>query len=707
MKPHRLSLFSSVMQRLSLLRRLGNGSGPWFMLGRRLWLLVAMLTLLMTVISVPFAFEHLQSICRQHLCPVYYLSSGNVQQLHVLGLSASFYAAYFLCVLCINFLIWFAVAAVLFWRTSDNRIALLSAFFLVTGAPIAILQIGAQSQLGTLSWKTVVGVLIVLGQYLSDPFLCLFPNGRFVPRWTCVLVLVELVIDFFLLFCALLVPEWYKFLSNGFLVIVLSSITIVCFFTQLYRYKYVSNVVERQQIKWVMFGMIIFVVGDGGPGAVLYQTFRYSSIVLALVCMTGVYLCSICLPISIWIAISRSRLWDIDRILIRTLVYGLLTACVVGMYIVVVSGLSLLFQVQGNFMISLVATGLVAVLFQPLRERLQKGVNRLIYGERDDPSAVLSLLGKSIETASIPEAILPTFVQTIAQTLKLPHVAVMLKQGQEQTPVASYGNPQEECVRFPLMYQSKHVGELVLAQRAPDEPLTPADLRLFDDVARQTGVVAYAVQLTSDLQRSRERLLTTREEERRRLRRDLHDGLGPTLAGLSLKLGAVRNLLTPGQEKIDSLVVELSGEIEQAVSDIRRIVYNLRPPSLDELGLIGAIRSCTVHYQMHLQIAVEMPEVLPILPADIEVAAYRIVQEALNNVARHAQAQSCSVSLSLNNGLWIEVIDDGIGLVKERHIGVGLLAMRERAAELGGTCVIESLSSRGTHIQAYLPLSQE
>ena len=707
MKPHGLSSLSSAMQRLSLSWRLDNGSSPWFMLGRRLWLLVAALTLLMTMISVPFAFEQLQSVCSQHLCPVYYLSSGNVQQLHALGLSTSFYAAYFLCVLCIDFLIWFAIAIVLFWRTSDNRIMLFSAFFLVTSAPIAILQIGVHSQLGSLGWKTVAGLLIMFGQYLSDPFLCLFPNGRFVPRWTRILVLVELIVDIFLLFCVLFAPEWYKFLSNSFTVIALNSVTIVCFFTQLYRYKYISNVVERQQTKWVMFGMIISVVGDAGPGAVLYQTFRYSSIILALVCITGVYLCSICLPISIWIAISRNRLWDIDRILNGALVYGLLTACVVGMYIVVVSGLSLLFQVQGNFMISLVATSLVAVLFQPLRECLQRGVNRLIYGKRDDPSAVLSLLGKSIETASIPEAILPTFVQTIAQTLKLPHVAVMLRHGQEQTPAASYGNPREECVRFPLMYQSKHVGELILAQRAPDEPLTPEDLRLFNDVARQAGVVAYAVQLTSDLQRLRERLLTTREEERRRLRRDLHDGLGPTLAGLSLKLGAVRNLLAPGQEQIDSLVVELGSEIEQAVSDIRRIVYNLRPPSLDELGLIGAIRSCTVHYQMHLQIAVEVPEVLPILPADIEVAAYRIVQEALNNVVRHAQAQSCSVSLSLNNGLWIEVIDDGIGLVKERHIGVGLLAMRERTAELGGTCVIESLSSRGTHIQAYLPLSQE
>ncbi len=707
MKPHRLSPFPSVMQRLLLPRKMDNVPAPWFMLGRSLWLLVAALTLLMTVISVPFTFEQLRSVCKQHLCPVSYLSIGNVQQLHALGLSVNFYAAYSLCVLCINFLIWFTVATILFWRTPDNRIALLSAFFLVTGAPIAILQIGAHSQLGTLGWKTVAGVLIMLGQYLSDPFLCLFPNGYFVPRWTRILVLIEFVVYLFLLFCALFAPEWYKFINNSFTIVLLSSVTIVCFFTQLYRYKFVSNSVQRQQIKWVMFGMIIFVVGDGGPGAILYQMFRYSSIILALVFMTGIYLCSICLPISIWIAISRNRLWDIDRILNRTLVYGLLTACVVGMYIVVVSGLSLLFQVQSNLIISLVATGLVAVLFQPIRERLQRRVNRLIYGERDDPSAVLSRLGKSIETALIPEAILPTLVQTIAQTLKLPYVAMMLRHGQEQRPAVSYGKLQEECVRFPLMYQSEQVGELILAQRAPDEPLTPTDLRLFDDVARQAGVVAHAVQLTFDLQRSRERLVTTREEERRRLRRDLHDGLGPTLAGLSLKLGAVRNLLAPGQERIDSLMAELSNEIEQAVSDIRRIVYDLRPPSLDELGLIGAIRSCAVHYQMHLQVVVEVPESLPALPAAVEVATYHIVQEALNNVARHAQAHSCSVSLSLNNGLWIEVTDDGIGLVGERHIGVGLLAMRERASELGGTCIIESLSSRGTHIQAYLPLLQE
>jgi signal transduction histidine kinase len=216
------------------------------------------------------------------------------------------------------------------------------------------------------------------------------------------------------------------------------------------------------------------------------------------------------------------------------------------------------------------------------------------------------------------------------------------------------------------------------------------------------------VRLTADLQRSRERLVTAREEERRRLRRDLHDGLGPQLASLTLTLAAARELLRHDVDAADVLLQELAIHTQAAIADIRRVVYDLRPPALDDLGLVLALREQAAQYsQAGLQITIAAPERLPQLPAAVEVAAYRIVQEALTNVVRHAQAQTCTVRLALGDALDLEVKDDGVGLPQGGRAGVGLTSIRERTAELGGTCRIESTPGAGTCIQARLPLHQE
>lgn len=212
--------------------------------------------------------------------------------------------------------------------------------------------------------------------------------------------------------------------------------------------------------------------------------------------------------------------------------------------------------------------------------------------------------------------------------------------------------------------------------------------------------------LTSDLQRSRERLVNTREEERRRLRRDLHDGLGPQLATLTLKLDAARNMLSQKEAvAADALLAELKAQTQAAISDIRRLVYDLRPPALDELGLISAIREQATNYSQNgLNVFVEAPEPLAPLPAAVEVAAYRIVQEALTNVSHHARARACRIRLSLSDELELEITDDGIGLPEDLRAGVGLYSMRERTAELGGTCEIGPSPTGGTRVLARLSL---
>jgi signal transduction histidine kinase len=354
---------------------------------------------------------------------------------------------------------------------------------------------------------------------------------------------------------------------------------------------------------------------------------------------------------------------------------------------------------------------LIAVLFQPLRDRLQRGVNRLMYGERDDPYAVLSRLSQRLEATLAPEAVLPTIVETVKESLNLPYVAIALKQGEAFAVVASSGTLVNDTLRLPLVYQNEKIGQLLLAPRAPGETFSPADRRLLDDLAREAGVAVHAVRLTTDLQHSRARLVTTREEERRRLRRDLHDGLGPTLASLAQRLDTARILVPRDPNAAVALLGDLTAQVKTTITDIRRLVYALRPPALDELGLVSALREHAAHYNESngLSISMEAPERLPPLPAAVEVAAYRIVLEALTNVARHAHARTCHIHLELREAqvLYLEVTDDGGGLPKDYHAGVGLTSMRERAMELGGECRIEPGPTHGIRVVARLPLLKE
>jgi signal transduction histidine kinase len=478
---------------------------------------------------------------------------------------------------------------------------------------------------------------------------------------------------------------------------------------------------ERQQIKWFMIAAV-----PAGVGLSLitldlmvyfYTTtflFHPVHVLLSWVGFNGVnYVAAFALlvvPAVTYVAILRYRLYDIDLLINRTLVYGALTACVVGIYVLAVVALGALFRTQSNLAVSLTATGLVAVAFQPLRGRLQRGVNRLMYGERDDPYAVISRLGKRLEAAIEPEAALATVVETIAQALKLPYVAILLAEEGQSRIAAAYGSPAGEPEALPLAYQREEIGRLVLSPRAPGEGFSDADRALLEDLARQAEVAVHAVRLTADLQRSRERLVAAREEERRRLRRDLHDGLGAQLAGLNVQAGTLRRLIPHDPGAADELVVELREELRGAISDIRRLVYDLRPPALDDLGLVEAMRQLAERYgsqEGSLRVVVEAPEGLPNLPAAVEVAVYRITQEALTNVARHARATTCVVRLAVDDNVALEIADDGVGIPSRRSAGVGLSSMHERAEELGGVCAVEALPEGGTRVPARLPLAKE
>ncbi len=477
----------------------------------------------------------------------------------------------------------------------------------------------------------------------------------------------------------------------------------------LYRYRRVSTAVHRQQTKWVAFGLVgtvgvvctwltmALVFPPNVPGAPRAYALLISRLPL--------FLFGMLFPLSVAFAILRYRLYDIDIVINRTVVYTMLSASIVGLYVLVVGTLSALFQSSGNAVIAILASGLAACLVQPLRARLQRSVNRLMYGERDDPYTVLSQLSHQLRSTLAPTAVLPAIVDGVARALKLPYVAVAVRTGERMDVEAIHGHPTGESVTLPLIYQSDTVGELLVAQRAPGEPFTPGERRLLDDIALQAGVAVYAVQLNRALQRSRERLVTAREEERRRLRRDLHDGLGPTLASLSMQLDAAEVLVEDHPAEGIALLNAIRGELKVTIGTVQRLVYALRPPVLDQFGLVSALRE---HAQQVKDGGLRMtvtssPEPLT-LPAAIEVAAYYIGVEAMTNVARHAHARRGQVILTLQT-TWLElvVLDDGRGLPAAYRAGVGLSSMRERAEEIGGSFRIAS-ADVGTRIEARLPL---
>ena len=398
--------------------------------------------------------------------------------------------------------------------------------------------------------------------------------------------------------------------------------------------------------------------------------------------------------------ILRYRLFDIGLAINRTLVYGTLTVCIVLAYLVVVSGLNALISQSGIAGVLAARPGgsrCAAPEAAPSEARGPLG-----YGDRSDPYAALTRLGERLQGTLAPSEVVQTVVDSVAEALRLRYTAIEFDRDGTVETAASHGERGSGGLRrLPLIYNGETVANLVV-QVPPGRQLSAPDERLLDDLAQHAGPAVHAVRLNADLQLSRERLVTAREE-RRRLRRDLHDGLGPALAGMAMQLDAAK--AKAGDTQVEAVLGELRSETQDAIADIRRVVYELRPPALDELGLIGALREQAARLGdgSGVIVTVEAPEDVPALPAAVEVAAYRIATEALTNVSRHAGAHRCSVEISLDGGLHVEVSDDGRG-IGDGRAGVGLTSMRERAAELGGSFATEARPGGGTIVRARLPL---
>jgi two-component system NarL family sensor kinase len=337
----------------------------------------------------------------------------------------------------------------------------------------------------------------------------------------------------------------------------------------------------------------------------------------------------------------------------------------------------------------------------------------------------LAGLAERLQGSLDPHDVLPAVAAVVAQGLPARYVAVYLKRfdAEELMLAAEHGTGTGEfglssspsaddrpatqssnAEAFPLLYKSETVGQLVVVMDGDRRP-TSEERRLLAAIARGAGAAAQVVRQAHVLQSAREHLVLAREEERRRLRRNLHDTIGPTLSALSLKAGAVRNLIQEDPGAAQEGMNELRQQIQSVITDIRRVVYDLRPPALDELGVIPAIREQAQQFSTGgLQVLVDAPDQTPPLPAAVEVAVYRIVVEALTNVGRHARAHRCRIFIGVEDHVDIEVTDDGIGLQAGHRGGVGIASMRERVSELGGSFTIESPPEGGTRVLATLPV---
>jgi signal transduction histidine kinase len=275
---------------------------------------------------------------------------------------------------------------------------------------------------------------------------------------------------------------------------------------------------------------------------------------------------------------------------------------------------------------------------------------------------------------------------------------------------AESGLPAQHRLTLPLLHRGEQVGMLLVGYDDRHR-LSPADRSLLVDLSRQAGGAIRAVQLTrslqqgaAQLQQAREQLVLTREEERRRLRRDLHDGLAPTLAAAGLTAATAADLAERDPGRAGALIGSVQDTLQTAVGDIRAMVDELRPPALDELGLVQALRERATELGQGMTVEVLAPDGLPELPAAVEVAAYRICQEALMNVLKHSGARTARVTLGTAGGLTLVVEDDGVGIDDRPTRGVGLTSMRERAAELGGDCTVDETPGGGTRVSVRFPL---
>lgn len=412
--------------------------------------------------------------------------------------------------------------------------------------------------------------------------------------------------------------------------------------------------------------------------------------------------------VAMTVAITDPLVVPIEDLLVRTLLYGALSTVIVG---VDLAGLALLTRALGDRLdqrqVVLGALLVSALVYAPLRAQLSRLVRRFVLGNRADRYDAVAGLASALETTDEGSEQLAAVAHAVADAFGVRFVSVEVDRGHGERLVASYGDRPAETRTLPIAYRGEPVGRLVLPARGLRSRLSARDEQLLGDLVRQAATAARTSRLAAELQASRGRLVVAREEERRRIRRDLHDGLGPALGGVVFQLESARLLVDRDPGRAKEQLTATTTLVQDVVADVRRLVHDLRPPALDDRGLVGALGQLAQRLGGDtVAITVEAGD-LGALPAAVEVAAYRIAGEALTNVVRHAHASTCEVRLHRDGErLVVSVRDDGVGIADGAEAGVGLVSLRERAAELDGFVEITCPDDGGTLVRAVLPLEE-
>ncbi len=428
-------------------------------------------------------------------------------------------------------------------------------------------------------------------------------------------------------------------------------------------------------------------------------------VALAPVTATGSFALNVLSYVAIGIGIVRYGLFDIEVYLPRAIAYAVLSAIAVCGYLLVVAVVG---KRTDPGLAAAAATALIALGLARVVGQVQLLVQRLLFGDRARPDAALADLGRRLAGTLHPDEVLPVTVEAVCASLRLPYAAVHLSG--EDAAAWSVGSPTAVTAAFPLAHAGEDVGQLTVGLRAGERALAAADEHVLSGFARQVSVAAHGVRATRELRRSREHVVLAREAERRRIHRELHDGLGPALAGITLGLETAGRAAERDAGHVGPLLDQLRHDTSDCVDEVRRIVADLRPPVLDDLGLGGAlVRQAHALSQRsggRLVIRVTGWEDVGELPASIEAAAYRITVEAMTNCVRHAHATRCDVRIHRGSSLALRVDDDGNGRPPAAE-GTGLTSMRQRADEVGGRCVICFRPGQGVLVDVELPLPRD
>jgi signal transduction histidine kinase len=579
----------------------------------------------------------------------------------------------------------------------------------------------AAGWVGNLTWLPSLGCLVTF-------LLLLFPNGRLPSRrWRPVAWAAGVTIAVVDLAIALapgpLDVETGAPVANPFGIEVLDPLTsavaaagfpalgllgILSAASLVVRYRRAGSD-ERHQLKWFLLAGVLMAVGISTgeylPDAVTSITF---TVALAS------------LPAAAAVAVVKYRLYDIDVVINKAVVFGALAALFTAMYVGIVVGIGTLVGSRGNLFLSVVATALIAVAFHPARERARRFANRLVYGRRATPYEVLSEFAGRVGGAYSSEDVLPRMARIVAEGTGADRAEVWLRVGSELRRAAAWPSSggdgasslHLEGEGLPALpsadraHAVRHRGELLGAlavSKPPSEPLTPAEDRLVEDIASQAGLVLRNVRLIAELRESRQRIVAAQDQERRRIERNIHDGAQQQLVALAVKLRLARQLMSTDGVRAEALMATLEGEASAALEDLRDLARGIYPPLLADQGLVAALRAQA--RRSPVDVAVEADAVRR-YPQEAEAAVYFCALEALQNVAKYSEASRATVRLADGAGeLRFEVTDDGHGFDPEAaHQGTGLQGMADRLAAVGGDLEIRSRPGAGTTVSGRLPI---